>query len=398
VDNTRMLEKAVITTGELASTALLSPTQAKKFIQQVFDATPTLTIARRITMPATKYNIDKIGIGRRIARKATQNTAPGFTVPVVTTGAQVQVQLDAQEIILPWEVSLQSLEDTLEGANFEDTLMNMMTSQLGVDLEDLYWNGDTTNYAAVTLDLVGNIDAVVTSISFDGLSVASGLPSASLGYGYIVIGTERIAYTGITWATTTSGTFTGCTRGADDTTAALHNDPSAITFVGDALLPTLNGWIVQLATGSNLVDGSLINDGNISKEHFSAIIRAMEPKYLSGAAAAKFRFIMHPITKVKYLDYLAARMTGVGDAVLTGLSDVKPYGWPIVETTAMPQSTIVFTDPNNLIIGIHRDIRISKTSEGKDLVSRRARYYQIDARIDCKIEEKLAAVKCTGLV
>ncbi len=97
-------------------------------------------------------------------------------------------------------------------------------------------------------------------------------------------------------------------------------------------------------------------------------------------------------------DYLADRNTGLGDAALLGSdSALAPFGYRILEDPAMPVGTIVLGIPKNFIIGLHRDITFDKTSEGKDLVSRGARYYQFTLRVDCAIEEKDACVKIEGL-
>ena len=64
--------------------------------------------------------------------------------------------------------------------------------------------------------LNGAINAVVTTITVDS---TTGFPST----GFVMIETEAIKYTG-----TTATTFTGCTRGADGTTAAVHGDNVAV--------------------------------------------------------------------------------------------------------------------------------------------------------------------------
>jgi hypothetical protein len=46
---------------------------------------------------------------------------------------------------LPWEVSEETFTDNIEGERLEDKLMGMLTTQLGLDLEDLHWNGDTAD-------------------------------------------------------------------------------------------------------------------------------------------------------------------------------------------------------------------------------------------------------------
>lgn len=91
----------------------------------------------------------------------------------------------------------------------------------------LVWNW--TNMSALTLHtpftnalarttLNGAIDAVVTTLT---VASTANYPAPS---GKVVIGTERISYTGFT-----ATTFTGCTRGVDGTTAAVHSDAVTVT-------------------------------------------------------------------------------------------------------------------------------------------------------------------------
>ncbi len=74
---------------------------------------------------------------------------------------------------------------------------------------------DLTNWPSLTL-LNGAINDAVTTITVDS---TEDFPSA----GTINIGSEKITYTGIT-----STTFTGCTRGADGTSAASHSDNAEV--------------------------------------------------------------------------------------------------------------------------------------------------------------------------
>ena len=74
---------------------------------------------------------------------------------------------------------------------------------------------DLTNWPSLTL-LDGAINDAVTTITVDS---TEDFPSA----GTINIGSEKISYTGVT-----STTFTGCTRGADGTSAASHSDNAEV--------------------------------------------------------------------------------------------------------------------------------------------------------------------------
>ena len=74
---------------------------------------------------------------------------------------------------------------------------------------------DLTNWPSLTL-LDGAINDAVTTITVDS---TEDFPSA----GTMNIGSEKISYTGVT-----STTFTGCTRGADGTSAASHSDNAEV--------------------------------------------------------------------------------------------------------------------------------------------------------------------------
>ena len=128
---------ATIETTSLAS-GLLNPEQAKKFIQQTFEATTLSGLVRHEMRTAKTGEVDKIGIARRIVRKKTENTDDGYRAGVETS----QIEYATTAVRLPWEITEETLRENIEGQNFETIVTNLMTTQLGIDLEDLYLNGD----------------------------------------------------------------------------------------------------------------------------------------------------------------------------------------------------------------------------------------------------------------
>ena len=135
--NSTIIRKAAIATGTLAS-GLLNPEQARKFIQQTFEATNLGGLVRHEMRTAKTGEIDKIGIGRRILRKKTENTDDNYRAGVNTS----QIEYSTTAVRLPWEITEETLRENIEGQGFENIVTNLMTTQLGVDLEDLYLNGD----------------------------------------------------------------------------------------------------------------------------------------------------------------------------------------------------------------------------------------------------------------
>ena len=134
--NEQIIKDTIQTTS--LSNGLLNPEQARKFIQQTFEATNLGPLLRHEMRTARTGEIDKIGIGRRLLRQKTENTDDNYRAGV-NTGSIVY---STTAIRLPWEITEETLRENIEGSNFETITTNLMTTQLGVDLEDLYLNGD----------------------------------------------------------------------------------------------------------------------------------------------------------------------------------------------------------------------------------------------------------------
>lgn len=377
MNNNEAITKAIGTSA--ISTGVLNPDQAQAFVQQVFQATPMLTAARRVLMGAQKMNVDKIGVGSRLLRKRPEGT----TVAGMATLATSQVQLDAVNFSLPWEITEDAIRYNLEGERFEETVISLMTRQVGVDLNDLAWNGNTVTPATTTL-------AAALSASATSISVAS--TAAYPESGVLEIDSERIYY-----ASRLTGAFTSLTRGFDGTVAANHSNSAPLGMAPDWLTSALNGWLKQASTMAHILDASMVSGGTMDKGQFKAAISAMPTKYLTTASANGLRWIMHPRTAFAFYDSLIDHVASSGDVILLGAGGKAPYGYPILEDPAVPMGTVVFTDPRNLIIGLATDVRVSRDVSSKDVISRGVRYYQIDLAADVKIEEADAMVVTTGI-
>ena len=152
--NEQIIKAAGVTTGDVTY-GLLNSEQARTFIKQTFEATPLGALVRHEMRKAKTGEIDKIGIASRIARKKTENidAKSDGSVPVVdaatgqVTGYRAkpnfsQVTYATKAVRLPWEISEETLRENIEGEGLEATITNLMTTQLGIDMEDLHLNGD----------------------------------------------------------------------------------------------------------------------------------------------------------------------------------------------------------------------------------------------------------------
>lgn len=142
--NRSIVNKAASTieTSSLTS-GLLNPEQARKFIQQTFEATNLGPLVRHEMRTAKSGEIDKIGIASRILRKKVENTDDGYRAGVKTS----QIEYSTTAVRLPWEITEETLRENIEGQTLEKIITDLMTTQLGVDLEDLYLNGDEATAA-----------------------------------------------------------------------------------------------------------------------------------------------------------------------------------------------------------------------------------------------------------
>lgn len=302
--NNEIIRKAAIATGTLSS-GLLNPEQARKFIQQTFDATNLGGLIRHEMRTAKTGEIDKIGIASRIVRKKTENTDDGYRAEVKTS----QIEYATTAIRLPWEITEETLRENIEGQNFEQIVTDLMTTQLGVDLEDLYLNGDEATES--------------TAPDYDFLKI---------------------------------------------------ND----------------GWIKQLKNGAHVKDAS--GETGMSLDLFYKALAQLPNKYNNG----KLRWLMSPKRAQEWELFLLNKVVNAGGAVPESIY-TSPARIPTVECPSMDDSTIILTDPKNLIVVNTYGVQIRKTTEGKEAIMMDKRFYVTHLDYDPIIEETDAAAIITGL-
>jgi len=149
---------AVNPSGDAAS-GILRPEQARRFIDYVWDGTVLAKDGRRVTMRANTMELEKVNVGERVIRAASQGIG-NYT----NTGATFsKVELTTKKIRLDWEVSAEALEDGIEGAALEDHLVRLMTNAFANDIEDLAINGD-----GATGDFLSIMDGFVNRTKTNG--------------------------------------------------------------------------------------------------------------------------------------------------------------------------------------------------------------------------------------
>ncbi len=136
-----LLEKVIRTSeiGAGGSGGLLAPVQATRFIDYMFDQTVLGSQVRTIRLRGNEEEIQRIGVGRRLMRAATEAVDDGINVGVAFT----KISISTKKLRMDWELTTDSLEDNIEGEALEDHIARLMSAQAGQDLEDVAINGDT---------------------------------------------------------------------------------------------------------------------------------------------------------------------------------------------------------------------------------------------------------------
>lgn len=303
--NATIINKAgAIQTGSL-SHGLLKPDQARKFIQQTFEATNLGPLVRHVMRTSKSGEIDKIGIGSRLLRAKTENKDDGYRAGVTTS----VIEYACKAVRLPWEITEETLRENIEGQQLEAIITDLMTRQLGVDEEDLYLNGDEDT------------------------------PADQKDYDFLKL-----------------------------------ND----------------GWIKQINKGGHVYDAK--NDSTMSLDIFYKTLQQLPNKYNNG----RLRWLMSPKRAQEWELYLLNKVIGQGGAVPDNVY-TSPAKIKAVECPSMSDDKILLADPQNLVVVNTYDVKIRKTTEGKEAIMQDKRFYVCHLDLDMVIEELDATAMITNL-
>lgn len=306
METNRQIVKAAINTGSL-NYGLLNSEQARKFIQQTFEATNLGGLIRHEMRTAKTGEIDKIGIASRILRRKTEGVDDGYRAGVNTS----QVTYSTTAVRLPWEITEETLRENIEGQSLEATITNLMTRQIGVDSEDLYLNGDE--------------DTLATDPDYDFLKI---------------------------------------------------ND----------------GWIKQISNGGHVKDISSVNSGTLTLDTFYEALQLLPNKYNNG----NLRWLMSPKRAQQWENYLLNQVIGNGGIVPDSVYN-SPAKIPTVACPSLADDKIILTDPKNLVVVNTYDVKIRKTTEGKEAIMQDKRFYVVHFDYDPIIEELDATAIIKGI-
>lgn len=150
-----------------------------------------------------------------------------------------------------------------------------------------------------------------------------------------------------------------------------------------------DGWIKQLKAG-NVIDKSASSTMNI--DMFYEAVKAVPNKYNNG----KLRWIMSPHRAQEWQRYLLNQCISNGSTAPESLYSM-PVSIPTIQCSTLADDTIILTDPLNLVVVNTYDVKVRKTTEGKDAIMMDKRFYACHFDFDPIIEEIKATAIITGL-
>jgi len=391
MNNQEFLDRAAITTAELASAGKLNPEQSNRFIDYVIDESVLKNMSRLVRFRPDQLDIDKIGVGNRVAVPKAEAVDPGVRRGVNTS----KVSLLPKDIMVPFEISDTFQRFNIEGDDVEDHIIRMMATQLANDLDELWLNGNSLG------------PAVLESTILDGGSSTQYVKDSYLGLfdgflklaeaGHVVDG-GNAALDGAVFNKAILAMPTKFRKNRNLIKFLLSPDheqgyreevSGRATPLGDNALQSVNNLspfgvemmpVPLLSANPQTVENSVANtDGTtatqLSFEPVSNIVIA--PTTLASIPTTAFALA------TDYTEVLASgtwtRLAAPGGSIGSGAT---------IKATYDSRGKMMLTNPNNLIVGIGMDIRIERDRN----IYKSVNEFAITVSVCCQVENTDAMV------
>jgi hypothetical protein len=393
VSNEELVRKAVIVSDTLAAGGKLAPAQSDRFIDYVVDETALKDNARVIRFRNESLEIDKIGIGKRVAVPKAEAADPGIRRGIHTG----KITLAPSELMVPFEISDNFRELNIEGDAIEDTVIRLMATQLANDLEDLYINGNKLGPARVQGDIYeGGSTSLYVKDTY--LAMQDGWRLLSDGANVVDADGQNIGLS----------IFSRAIRAMP---TKFRRNKAGLRWFGSPDLWQL--YLEKLSTRATALGDAAVGGNGAASGPFGipfvpvplwdANSVTTEHVVLTGTTATALK--MGPITEVVVtpttinntpispyiettdyvVDYTAGTVTRNGGGAISSGATVK------VTYRASPD--LILTHANNFLVGIGRDIRIEKDRD----IFKGVNQYAITAKVGVQFEEESAIVKVTNI-
>lgn len=393
--NQELIEKVTITTSNMADAGLLNAEQSDKFIDYVVDETSDVVKnARVVRFRAAQRLIEKLNVANRVAVPKAEAADPGIRRGVSSS----KVTLEHHEIMVPFEVGDIVKEENIEGDDVEEHIIKMMATRLGNNIEELYWDGNTTGPAQTEeFMLEGGSASLYVLDSYLGMfngwlkNADSGhvVDAANAAMSPALISRALNAMPNkfkkdkkslkfmLSWDHEQAYRERVSTRatGAGDT--ALSSQGNVPAF-GIELMP-----VSLLASEPMVVENTVANNDGTTAT-------ALSYAPISNLVITPTTLGSNPIAAyIEDTDYTVDEANGTwtrdgGGAIPSGGT---------VKCTYQTAGQMILTKPNNMIVAIGRDIRIERQRN----IFKGVNEFAITAKIFCIFEETDAVVKVINI-
>lgn len=170
-------------------------------------------------------------------------------------------------------------------------------------------------------------------------------------------------------------------------------DLEELVIKGDTSLSGSDAYLGLMDGVLKLINTHTVDASGVTSyvNLFNTIKKTMPTKYRRNLAVQ--RFITSMDFESDYRVQVALRNSILGDTVLAGNDPLPVLGVPLIGAALMPTTNIIFTNPQNIIFGVQRNIRIE---QDRDIRSREV-VIVLTARVALQIEEVDAAVIATNV-
>jgi HK97 family phage major capsid protein len=160
------------------------------------------------------------------------------------------------------------------------------------------------------------------------------------------------------------------------------------TTSGDAYLAVTDGWLKK---AGNAIVAADYDETKIEDALEKALL-AVPQKYMRDRTG--FKYYVSLKAENDYRNVLRTKNTSLGDSSQAGFNVVAYKGIDLVVVPNMPVGDILLVQSDNLVYGIHRDIKI----EPQRWAAKRSTEFTTSLRADAHFENEEAAVHVKGYI
>jgi hypothetical protein len=391
--NEELVRKATITTDAIASAGKLNAAQSDRFIDFVIEETVLTDNARVVRFRNESMDIDKIGVGTRVAVPKAEAADPQVRRGITTS----KITLTPSEIMVPFEIGDNFRELNIEGDQIEETIIRMMATQLANDLEDMYINGNTLGQAVLEGDLIDG-GSTTQYVKDSYLALQNGWSLLGDGSNVVDAAGQNIGLSIFSQAIRALPTKFRRNRNnlrwfmsPDLWQVYLEKLTTRATALGDNA--ALGGGGSPGPFGITAVPCPLWQFQPTIVEHI--VLTGTTPTALKNGPVSNVVVTPSTLAKVPTTPYLVTTDyvvdAAAGTITRNGAGAIGSGATVKVTYTANPQ--LMLTHMNNMVIGIGRDIRIEKDRD----IYKGVNQYAITAKVSVQFEELTAIAKVKNI-